>query len=89
MLEAGKALVDYLDGETVQPVIAILNKHLDTSVSSSGQHDAIRESVVILLGAAAKHLQKSDSSIADIKNKLLLTSSTPSESVQLAVSEAL
>jgi hypothetical protein len=51
--------------------------------------DLVRESVVILLGTLARHLNPSDVRINQIIEKLMETLTTPSERVQIAVAQCL
>ena len=43
--------------------------------------DAVRQSVVILMGSLAKHLEKDDPKVKPIVAKLIATLSTPSQQV--------
>ena len=48
---------------------------------NSREYDEVRQSVVILLGTLAKHLDKDDPKIKPIVAKLTETLSTPSQAV--------
>ena len=51
--------------------------------------DYIQESVVVLFGRLARHLDASDARIPTVVDKLVDALSTPAEQVQIAVSECL
>ncbi len=53
---------------------------LDEAPDSSS-YDAVRQSVVILIGSLAKHLDKSDPKVKPIVGKLIEALSTPSQQV--------
>jgi hypothetical protein len=89
MLAAGLVLVESQGKQHLEGILDILNGYLDAPAKSSEVHDRIREAAVILLGAAARHLESSDVRIDSIIDKLLATLKTPSESVQLAVCDCL
>lgn len=82
-------MVDKHGKENATALLSIFENYLDSPAFNSQQHDRIRESVVILLGATAKHLEPSDPRIPTIVDKLLETLRTPSEPVQIAVAECL
>ena len=47
----------------------------------SASFDAVRQSIVILMGSLAKHLEKNDPKVKPIMAKLIETLSTPSQQV--------
>ena len=53
------------------------------------RYDAVRQSVVILMGSLAKHLDKDDDRVKPIVAKLIEALSTPSAQVQQAVADCL
>ena len=63
--------------------------YLGQSVASNETSDRITESVIVLLGRLARHLQDGDSRTIAVINRLLVALRTPSEVVQVAVSECL
>lgn len=89
MLNAGLHSIYYHGKNNVTDLVSIFDKYLKTSQKSSDTHDWIRESVVILLGTLAQHLDHSDPLISQVIQKLLSALKTPSETVQIAVSECL
>lgn len=52
-------------------------------------YDSVRQSVVILMGSLAKHLDKSDPKVKPIVGKLIAALSTPSQQVPAPVSATL
>ena len=48
---------------------------------NTASYDAVRQSVVILMGTLAKHLEKDDPKVKPIVGKLIETLSTPSQQV--------
>ena len=52
-------------------------------------YDSVRQSVVILMGSLAKHLDKDDARVKPIVAKLIEALSTPSAQVQQAVADCL
>ncbi|KAJ3394121.1 translational activator of GCN4 [Entophlyctis sp. JEL0112] len=90
MLEAGVAAVNTETGKSlVNPLLKTFSDYLSSPAGASKTHDLIRESVVVLLGTVARHLDASDPKIPDVVNQLVETLKTPSEVVQVAVAECL
>lgn len=89
MLNAGLALVEQHGSSLLETLIPIFNEYLESPALSSERHDRIRESVIILLGATAKNLDASDVRVGSIIELLVETLKTPSEPIQIAVSECL
>ena len=69
-------------------LLNIFDEFLDKAPDSSA-HDTIRQSVIILTGSLAKHLDKTDPKIKPVFSKLMAALGTPSQSVQQAVAECL
>lgn len=55
----------------------------------SSTYDIIRQSVVVLMGGLARHLDKDDPAVRPILSKLIATLSTPSQQVQESVANCL
>ncbi|KAL0272371.1 UNVERIFIED_CONTAM: hypothetical protein PYX00_005366 [Menopon gallinae] len=88
MLSAGLAIVDQHGKNTVNSLLPIFEEFLDKAPDSSS-YDAVRQSVVILMGSLARHLDKDDKKIKPIVDRLIDALSTPSQQVQEAVANCL
>ncbi|KAJ3208838.1 translational activator of GCN4 [Dinochytrium kinnereticum] len=89
LLEAGIAATDAAGKEHVTFLLKMFSDCLSLPAGTSKTHDYVRESVVILLGTAARHLDPSDKLIPEVVERLVETLKTPSEAVQIAVSDCL
>ncbi|XP_046688091.1 eIF-2-alpha kinase activator GCN1-like [Homalodisca vitripennis] len=88
MLAAALAAVDLHGKETVNSLLPVFEDFLDRA-PDSGSFDAVRQSVVILMGCLARHLDRDDRKIKPIVGKLIDALSTPSQQVQEAVANCL
>ncbi|XP_021942062.1 eIF-2-alpha kinase activator GCN1, partial [Zootermopsis nevadensis] len=88
MLAAALAAVDLHGKETVNSLLPVFEEFLDKA-PDSGSFDAIRQSVVILMGSLARHLERDDRKVKPIVGKLIDALSTPSQQVQEAVANCL
>ncbi|KAI9506956.1 armadillo-type protein [Coemansia spiralis] len=90
MLSAGARAVTEHGSKWSSELMPILEQFLLEKDEGTASYDYIREGVVVLLGRLAQHLPSSeDARVADAVDQLIVTLSTPSESVQSAVSECL
>lgn len=89
MLEAGVSVVDKRGQAKLQELLAMFEKQLSASYSSTEVADWIGEALVILLGRLAQHLSTEDPRIPLIATRLVDALKTPSELVQYAVAECL
>jgi hypothetical protein len=90
MLNAGLAIINAESGRKhIKDILDLLDKYLSKPSIASETHDAIRQSVVILMGTLAHHLESTDQRVGETIDKLIDTLTTPSESVQIAVSQCL
>ncbi|KAJ3371029.1 translational activator of GCN4 [Kappamyces sp. JEL0680] len=89
MLTAGLAVLESGGKSFIQELLDLFDDHLSKPAGTSVAQDVVREAVVILMGTLAHHLDPSDSRVTDTVQKLVDTLKTPSESVQIAVSECL
>lgn len=80
MLSAALAMVDLHGKETVNSLLPVFEEFLDQA-PDSGSYDAVRQSVVILMGSLARHLDKDDKKIKPIVERLIDALSTPSQQV--------
>ena len=70
MLSAAVSMVDQHGKETISKLLPILDKFMDEA-PKSGSFDAVRQSVVILMGSLARHLGKDDPRVQPIITKLV------------------
>ncbi|PSN31349.1 eIF-2-alpha kinase activator GCN1, partial [Blattella germanica] len=78
MLAAALAAVDLHGKETVNSLLPVFEEFLDKA-PDSGSFDAVRQSVVILMGSLARHLERDDRKVKPIVGKLIDALSTPSQ----------
>ncbi|KAI9565775.1 hypothetical protein GHT06_009568 [Daphnia sinensis] len=88
MLNAAVAMVDQHGKETITKLLPVFEKFMDVA-PKSGSFDSVRQSVVILMGSLARHLEKEDPRVKPIIYKLVDALSTPSQPVQEAVANCL
>ncbi|XP_022698053.1 eIF-2-alpha kinase activator GCN1-like isoform X2 [Varroa jacobsoni] len=88
MLDAGLAIVDAAGKESVSPLLKLIDDYLKRA-EQTPTGDRVRQSVVILMGALARHLDKNDNRVKPIVRRLLELLSVPSQSVQEAISACL
>jgi hypothetical protein len=93
MVMAGRALIDAYGSEHCDVIVRLLETTLSHEQPVDKQElvkfDLRHEATVILLGAAAKHLDKEDPNVRSIMESLVGSLSTPVESVQKAVADCL
>ncbi|XP_033627513.1 eIF-2-alpha kinase activator GCN1-like [Asterias rubens] len=88
MLQSATAVIDNQGKDSVVVLLPVFEKFLDEAPNTSS-YDAVRHSVVILMGSLAKHLDKTDPKVKPIVAKLIEALSTPSQQVQEAVANCL
>ncbi|XP_037791429.1 eIF-2-alpha kinase activator GCN1-like [Penaeus monodon] len=88
MLAAAMAVVNCHGKETVNSLLPVFEKFLNTAPKHAS-YDAVRQSVIILMGSLAKHLDHTDPKIKPIVVKLVEALHTPSQQVQEAVANCL
>lgn len=89
MVDAATSVVTIRGKQQVEALMELCETKLESSASSSQAQDLIHEAIVILYGALARHLPHGDQRVPKVVDRLLSTLSTPSESVQYAVSQCL
>jgi hypothetical protein len=89
MLDAGTAVIDQHGPLHLSELISMFEEHLASSNPTSESADFIQEAVVILTGRIARHLSATDKRLPSIVKRLVDALKTPSEQVQLAVSDCL
>merc|ERR550532_1747042 len=88
MLKAAMAIVDIHGKTTASDLLPVFEDFLDNAPKEQKYDDA-RQSVVILMGSLAKHLDPSDPKVRPIMRQLILALNTPSQQVQEAVANCL
>ncbi|KAK1228592.1 translational activator of GCN4 [Marasmius sp. AFHP31] len=89
MLSAGTTIIDLHGASCIASLVTMFEDHLSKPSPATETGDQIKEAVVIFLGRVARHLDPSDSRISSIVDRLVEALKTPSEQVQIAVSECL
>ncbi|XP_075424511.1 stalled ribosome sensor GCN1 isoform X2 [Ascaphus truei] len=88
MLDAALSALNTHGKDSVNSLLPVFEEFLKHAPNDAG-YDAVRQSVVILMGSLAKHLDKSDPKIKPIVAKLIAALSTPSQQVQESVAGCL
>lgn len=87
--DAGIEIIKEHGADHIQSLIPIFEANLAEKDKGVKSQDTIKESVIILYGALARHLESSDDRLNVIIDRLIKTLDTPSEDVQYAVSECI
>ena len=88
MLAAAVTIVDLHGNATAGDLLPVFEEFLDNAPKEQKYDDA-RQSVVILMGSLAKHLDPEDPKVRPIMRQLILALNTPSQQVQEAVANCL
>ncbi|XP_014232646.1 eIF-2-alpha kinase activator GCN1 [Trichogramma pretiosum] len=88
MFTAAMAAVDLHGRENIATLLPVFEDFMDKA-PKTGKFDCIKQSVVILMGSLARHLDKDDPRIKPIVTRLIAALSTPSQQVQEAVGNCL
>ncbi|XP_069038064.1 stalled ribosome sensor GCN1 [Lepisosteus oculatus] len=88
MLDAALSALNTHGKDNVSSLLPVFEEFLK-SAPQDASYDAVRQSVVILMGSLAKHLDKSDPKVKPIVAKLVAALSTPSQQVQESVASCL
>jgi len=89
MVEAATQLIAQRGSAKVEDLMTIFETTLEAPSSGSKESDLVNEAVIIMYGALARHLEAGDARIPKVVERLLITLSTPSESVQYAIAGCL
>lgn len=89
MLSAASKVVDVHGSRHIAELTAMFEKHISTNSDRPESSDYVKEAVVILLGRIARHMEIGDARIPSVVSRLTEALKTPSEQVQVAVSECL
>ncbi len=85
MVEAGRAMVATRGQECLESLMKLFEDVLQQPDQGTQEFDWTNEAVIVLYGSLAQHLPEGDGRLENVVSKLILTLSTPSESVQYAV----
>ncbi|OWK60172.1 Translational activator GCN1 [Lonchura striata] len=88
MLDAALSTLNTHGKDNVNSLLPVFEEFL-RNAPNDASYDAVRQSVVILMGSLAKHLDKSDPKVKPIVGKLIAALSTPSQQVQESVASCL
>ncbi|KAM9331114.1 stalled ribosome sensor GCN1 isoform 2-T2 [Gastrophryne carolinensis] len=88
MLDAALSALNTHGKDCVGSLLPVFEDFLKNAPNDAS-YDAVRQSVVILMGSLAKHLDKSDPKVKPIVAKLIAALSTPSQQVQESVASCL
>ena len=89
MSDAGVVLVTQRGKDILEPMMNLFEKTLQGPDRGTQESDWINEAVIVLYGSLARHLPAGDARLKKVLEKLVITLSTPSESVQYAVANCL
>jgi len=88
MMDAATVIIAAKASSKVEELMHLFETTLEAPNKGS-EFDNVKEAVVILYGALARHLKAGDKRVPTVVRRLLSTLSTPSETVQYAVAECL
>ncbi|TNN77641.1 eIF-2-alpha kinase activator GCN1 [Liparis tanakae] len=88
MLDAALSALNTHGKDNVSCLLPVFEEFLKDAPQDAS-YDAVRQSVVILMGSLAKHLDKNDPKVKPIVAKLITALSTPSQQVQESVASCL
>ncbi|XP_039627562.1 eIF-2-alpha kinase activator GCN1 isoform X1 [Polypterus senegalus] len=88
MLGAALSALNTHGKDNVNSLLPVFEEFLKNAPQDAS-YDSVRQSVVILMGSLAKHLDKSDPKVKPIVAKLITALSTPSQQVQESVASCL
>ncbi|KAM3611156.1 uncharacterized protein V6R79_014354 [Siganus canaliculatus] len=88
MLDAALSALNTHGKDNVSALLPVFEEFLKNAPQDAS-YDSVRQSVVILMGSLAKHLDKNDPKVKPIVAKLITALSTPSQQVQESVASCL
>ena len=89
LLDAGVEILTAHGAACIEKLIPIFEESLSAKDDGTKAQDHLKECVIILYGALARHLSTSDERLLKVVDRLMKTLDTPSEDVQFAVSECI
>ncbi|TTP43320.1 eIF-2-alpha kinase activator GCN1 [Bagarius yarrelli] len=87
MLDAALSALNTHGKDNVNSLLPVFEEFLKNAPQDAS-YDSVRQSVVILMGSLAKHLDKSDPKVKPIVAKLITALSTPSQQASITVQES-
>ena len=88
MLDAAVVTVNLHGKDSAEELLPVFEDFMENAPKSE-IYDNVRQSVVILMGSLAKHLDSSDPKVRPIMRQLIIALKTPSQQVQEAVANCL
>ncbi|XP_052799821.1 eIF-2-alpha kinase activator GCN1-like [Mya arenaria] len=88
MRQAALAAINVHGKDNVSELLPVFEEFL-TNSPGTASYDAVRQSIVILMGSLAKHLDKDNPKVKPIVGQLISALSTPSQDVQESVANCL
>ncbi|XP_069022317.1 stalled ribosome sensor GCN1 [Embiotoca jacksoni] len=88
MLDGALSALNTHGKDNVSSLLPVFEEFLKNAPQDAS-YDSVRQSVVILMGSLAKHLDKNDPKVKPIMAKLITALSTPSQQVQESVASCL
>ena len=88
MLDAAVVTINLHGKESAESLLPVFEDFMENA-PKSGIYDNVRQSVIILMGSLAKHLDSSDPKVRPIMRQLIIALKTPSQQVQEAVANCL
>ncbi|KAF2108659.1 armadillo-type protein [Lophiotrema nucula] len=89
MIDAATTIITTKAQSKVEPLMELFENALEAPDRKSEMYDQVNEAVIILYGALGRHLKAGDKRVPKVVQRLLVTLSTPSETVQYAVAQCL
>ncbi|OLN86334.1 eIF-2-alpha kinase activator GCN1 [Colletotrichum chlorophyti] len=89
MLDAAIRAIDIHGKGMVEKLMKVFERTLEGPDKNTEASDRVNEAVIIMYGALARHLKPGDAKLPVVIDRLLITLSTPSETVQYAIAECL
>ena len=88
MLDAAVVTVNLHGKDSAEALLPVFEEFMENAPKSE-IYDNVRQSVVVLMGSLAKHLDSSDPKVRPIMRQLIIALKTPSQQVQEAVANCL
>ena len=89
MIKAAKSVIAISGHQVLEELMQTFESSLEALDKDSEGEDPVKEAIIILYGALARHLEAGDSRLPKVMRRLMGALETPSEAVQYAVAECL